>query len=34
MISLPTRYKNRKPIWIHYFVDTGSSFTFLTAEAI
>ena len=30
IISLPTRFKNKQPIWIHYLVGTGSPWTFLS----
>ena len=34
IISLPTRFKNKRPIWIHYLVGTGSPWTFLSMESI
>lgn len=33
-MSIPTRLWEKKPIWIHYLIDTGSPYSFLTREAI
>ena len=34
IISLRTRFEKKQPIWVHYLVDTGSPFTFLSAESV
>ena len=34
MISLPTRTGETKPIWVHYLIDTGAPYSFLTKTAL
>lgn len=34
IVSLPTRFQNKSPIWVHYLVDTGSPWTFLSKESL
>ncbi len=34
IIAIPTRYRQKTPLWIHYLIDTGSPSSFLTPEAI